>query len=333
MENASVEFDVNSLRPTYRLLIGVPGKSNAFEISRKLGLTEDIIQSASERLTRDQIRFEDVIANAEYHRQIAEKERKLAEEAHLETQRLRAEAEKARRELEGQRDEMIQKARAQAKSVLTKAQGEAERVISELKKARSAQMLKEHELHELRGVLQEGIDEVSDSIQPLSQAPGEKPKSLKAGDRVMLLRLGTQGTVLTPPDAKGDFSVQAGAIKLKANLSEVTLAAEKPPEDPRKHRYEPRRAPSTQISVSARRGEMECDLRGMTTEEAIAQMELFLDGARLNGIRSVSIIHGKGTGALRSAVQSALKRIPDVASFRLGRYGEGEDGVTIVTLK
>ena len=333
VENASVEFDVNSLRPTYRLLIGVPGKSNAFEISRKLGLTEDIIQSASERLTRDQIRFEDVIANAEYHRQIAEKERKLAEEAHLETQRLRAEAEKARRELEGQRDEMIQKARAQAKSVLTKAQGEAERVISELKKARSAQMLKEHELHELRGVLQEGIDEVSDSIQPLSQAPGEKPKSLKAGDRVMLLRLGTQGTVLTPPDAKGDFSVQAGAIKLKANLSEVTLAAEKPPEDPRKHRYEPRRAPSTQISVSARRGEMECDLRGMTTEEAIAQMELFLDGARLNGIRSVSIIHGKGTGALRSAVQSALKRIPDVASFRLGRYGEGEDGVTIVTLK
>ncbi|MBQ4451966.1 MAG: endonuclease MutS2 [Clostridia bacterium] len=333
VENASVEFDVNSLRPTYRLLIGVPGKSNAFEISRKLGLTEDIIQSASERLTRDQIRFEDVIANAEYHRQIAEKERKLAEEAHLETQRLRAEAEKARRELEGQRDEMIQKARAQAKSVLTKAQGEAERVISELKKARSAQVLKEHELHELRGVLQEGIDEVSDSIQPLSQAPGEKPKSLKAGDRVMLLRLGTQGTVLTPPDAKGDFSVQAGAIKLKANLSEVTLAAEKPPEDPRKHRYEPRRAPSTQISVSARRGEMECDLRGMTTEEAIAQMELFLDGARLNGIRSVSIIHGKGTGALRSAVQSALKRIPDVASFRLGRYGEGEDGVTIVTLK
>ncbi|MBR5379415.1 MAG: endonuclease MutS2 [Clostridia bacterium] len=333
VENASVEFDVNSLRPTYRLLIGVPGKSNAFEISRKLGLTEDIIQSASERLTRDQIRFEDVIANAEYHRQIAEKERKLAEEAHLETQRLRAEAEKARRELEGQRDEMIQKARAQAKSVLTKAQGEAERVISELKKARSAQVLKEHELHELRGVLQEGIDEVSDSIQPLSQAPGEKPKSLKAGDRVMLLRLGTQGTVLTPPDAKGDFSVQAGAIKLKANLSEVTLAAEKPPEDPRKHRYEPRRVPSTQISVSARRGEMECDLRGMTTEEAIAQMELFLDGARLNGIRSVSIIHGKGTGALRSAVQSALKRIPDVASFRLGRYGEGEDGVTIVTLK
>ncbi len=333
VENASVEFDVNSLRPTYRLLIGVPGKSNAFEISRKLGLTEDIIQNASERLTRDQIRFEDVIANAEYHRQIAEKERKLAEEAHLETQRLRAEAEKARRELEGQRDEMIQKARAQAKSVLTKAQGEAERVISELKKARSAQVLKEHELHELRGVLQEGIDEVSDSIQPLSQAPGEKPKSLKAGDRVMLLRLGTQGTVLTPPDAKGDFSVQAGAIKLKANLSEVTLAAEKPPEDPRKHRYEPRRAPSTQISVSARRGEMECDLRGMTTEEAIAQMELFLDGARLNGIRSVSIIHGKGTGALRSAVQSALKRIPDVASFRLGRYGEGEDGVTIVTLK
>ena len=333
VENASVEFDVNSLRPTYRLLIGVPGKSNAFEISRKLGLPENIIKSASERLTRDQIRFEDVIANAEYHRQIAEKERKLAEEAHLETQRMRAEAEKARRELEGQRDEMIKKARAEAKNVLTRAQGEAERVISELKKARSAQVLKEHELHALRGVLQEGIDEVSDTIPPAAQAPGERPSSLKAGDRVTLLRLGTQGTVLTPPDARGDFTVQAGALKLKANISEVTMAAEKPAEDPRKHRYEPRKAPSTQIGVSARRGELECDLRGMTTEEAIAQLELFLDSARLNGIHNVSIIHGKGTGALRSAVQSALKRIPDVASFRLGRYGEGEDGVTIVTLK
>ncbi len=142
VENASVEFDVETLRPTYRLSIGVPGKSNAFEISRKLGLNEEVIQSASERLTKDQIRFEDVIANAEYHRQIAEKERALAEQAHIETQKIRAEAERERQKLETQRDEMLKKAKEDAKKVLVKAQNEAERIIGELKKAKSASVLK-----------------------------------------------------------------------------------------------------------------------------------------------------------------------------------------------
>ena len=333
VENASVEFDVESLRPTYRLSIGVPGKSNAFEISRKLGLDPAIISDASERLSRDQIRFEDVIANAEYHRAIAEKERVLAEEAHRETLRIRAEADKERRQLESQREEMLKKSKEDARKLLKKAQNDAEQIISELKKARNASGLKEHELHEMRKRLQDGIDEMGETLSSAKAQAGVRPESLKPGDRVFLEKLGTDATVLTAPDAKGDMNVQAGPMKLKANIKEVLLSTAKPAENAKKSRYEPRKPSGSSIQISQRRGEMELDVRGMTVEEALNEMDLFIDGARLNSIKNFSIIHGKGTGALRSAVQSELKRIPDVKEFRLGRYGEGEDGVTIVTLK
>ena len=332
VENASVEFNVETLRPTYRLSIGVPGKSNAFEISRKLGLHEEIIKNASERLTQNQIRFEDVIANAEYHRQIAEKERQMAEQAHMETQKIRAEAEKERQKLEMQRDEMLKKARDDAKKVLLKAQNESERLIAELKRAKSQSSLKEHELHALRASLQSEIDELGEKNVPREASESERVKTVKVGDRVQLLSLGTNATVLTLPDAKGELSVQAGAMKLKASIKDLALARPEPKPDI-KSRYAPKKAVTSGVKVSPRRAEMECDLRGMTVEEALTRMEIFLDDARLNGLKTVSIIHGKGTGALRSAVHVQLRRIPDVDSFRLGQYGEGEDGVTIVTLK
>ena len=332
VENASVEFDVETLRPTYRLSIGIPGKSNAFEISRKLGLSEAIIQKASERLTRDQIRFEDVIANAEYHRQIAEKERALAEQAHVETQKLRKEAEAERLKLETQRDEMLKKAREDAKKLLQKAQNESERIIGELKKAKN-QPLKEHELHALRASLQQGIDDLSPHIDMSGAGEGEKLTSVKVGDRVELTRLGTQATVLTLPDARGEVTVQAGAMKLKANLAELRKAKPEVKKPVKQSIYTPQKQSSSGVSLSGRRAEMECDLRGMTVEEALTQTEMFLDSARVNRLKTVSIIHGKGTGALRQAVHTLLRRLPDVDSFRLGHYGEGEDGVTIVTMK
>ena len=164
VENASVEFNVETLRPTYRLSIGVPGKSNAFEISRKLGLPDFLIEDAGRRLTKDQVRFEDVIANAEYHRQVAEKERKLAEEAHIETTRLRDEAEKLQKDLASRREEELRKAKADARKVLLKAQREAESIISDLKKTRAAANVKEHELHEVRARLQSDIDDTSEKI-------------------------------------------------------------------------------------------------------------------------------------------------------------------------
>ena len=326
VENASVEFDVASLRPTYRLSIGVPGKSNAFEISRKLGLNEELIKSAADRLTGEQVRFEDVIANAEYHRQIAEKERKLAEEAHIETQRLRNEAEKARLELENRRENMLKKAKEEAKQVLQKAQRESEQIIAELKKAKSGMVIKEHELHAMRSGLQDDIDALSEHIKQADGEAGEVPTKLKAGDNVLLVKLGTQGVVLSAPDDKGNIMVQAGPVKLRANIKDTRLAA-KP------QKQEAPKKKQSSIQVAPRRASMECDVRGMTVEEALVQVELFLDSARLNSLKTVSIIHGKGTGVLRAGVQQALKKIPDVAEFRLGRYGEGEDGVTIVTFK
>ena len=328
VENASVEFDVETLRPTYRLSIGVPGKSNAFEISRKLGLPEPLIAAAGERLTRDQIRFEDVIANAEYHRQIAEKEQKLAEQAHIETQRIRSEAEKERREYESQREAMIRKAKDDARRIMQKAQRESEQIISELKKAKSTQAYKEHELHGMRARLQDGIDELADKIVPVQPAEGEAPTELKVGEHGMLGNLAARATVLTAPDAKGDFMVQAGAMKMKANLKTVRRA----PEEPKK-KEKPKAKAQASVSVAPRQASMECDVRGMTVEEALVQVDLFLDGAQMNSLKTVTIIHGKGTGALRAGIHSHLKRHPGVAEFRLGRYGEGEDGVTIVTLK
>lgn len=325
VENASVEFDVETLRPTYRLSIGVPGKSNAFEISRKLGLPDFLIEDANERLTRDQIRFEDVIANAEYHRQIAEKERKLAEDAHSETQKLRNEAERIRREVETQRENMMKKAKDDAKKVLQKAQREAEGIISELKKAKAGVSLKEHELHAMRARLQGGIDDMTETISLEAKDGGEGLKNIKVGDKALLSHIGTVGTVLSLPDSKGEVMVQAGAMKMKVNVSLLRKAPEEVKKKPK--------GGSSKVSVAPRQAAMECDVRGMTVEEALVQVDLFIDGACMNALKNVSVIHGKGTGALRSGIHSHLKRHPAVSEFRLGRYGEGEDGVTILTLK
>ena len=323
VENASVEINVETLRPTYRLSIGVPGKSNAFEISRKLGLPEEIIDSAKEKLSGDQVRFEDVIANAEYHRQIAEKERKLAEEAHLETQRLRDEAEKLRSDLAAHREHDLRKAKDEARRILQRAQRESEQLIADLKKKNSGE-LKEHELHAMRAKLQSAIDENAEKIE-VPAGVGEVPKTVQVGDTVELVNLGTKATILTLPDSKGECTVQAGALKLKAKLKDMrTAQPDKPKKQPKS---------GNRIHVAPRPVETECDVRGCNLEEALMAVDLFLDGAVLNRLRTVSIIHGKGTGILRAGIHKHLKTHAAVKEFRLGRYGEGEDGVTIVTLK
>ncbi len=325
VENASVEFDVDTLRPTYRLSIGVPGKSNAFEISRKLGLPDEIIEDANQRLTNEHIRFEDVIANAEYHRQIAERERQLAEQAHRETQKIRDEAERLQKELEQQRSVMLKKAKEDAKKVLLKAQRESEQIISELKRSRSKDgaQLKEHELNEMRRKLQGSLDEMGEALStPVTRvAP---PKDLKPGETVELIHLGTKGTVITPPNDKGEATVQAGIMKMKVHVSQLRRMEETPKE---------KKKTGNKIQISARPASMEVDVRGMNLEEAIGEVDMFIDNAVLAGLKTVSIIHGKGAGILRSGIQQHLKRYPAVQEFRLGRFGEGEDGVTIVTLK
>ena len=326
VENASVEFDVDTLRPTYRLSIGIPGKSNAFEISRKLGLPQQLIDDAAQRLSSDQVRFEDVIANAEYHRKIAEKERALAEQAHIETQRLQKEAERVAREVEGKREELLRKAKEDARKIVLKAQRESEQVISELKKNRSAAGLREHELQALRGQLQGLADENTDHAG--SAASSEElpvPKDLKPGETVLLLDMGTKATVVEAPNARGEALVQAGALKMKVAVARMRRAA---PDAAEKKKTSRATMPSAPAAVS-----MECDIRGMNVEEGILAVDLFLDGAVRNGLKTVSIIHGKGSGVLRAGIQDHLKKQRSVKEFRLGRYGEGEDGVTVVTLK
>ena len=331
VENASVEFNVETLRPTYRLSIGVPGKSNAFEISRKLGLPEFLIEDANSRLSKDAVRFEDVIANAEYHRQIAEKERELAEEAHRETQRLRDEAEKLQRELADRRESELRKAKDEARKLLQKAQRESEQIIADLKKQRSAGV-KEHELHNLRAQLQGAIDENTEKLAA-DAGVGTVPTSLKVGDTVLLVNLNTKATVLTAPDGKGECTVQAGALKLKANMADMRTAKPDKPEKPKGRQPARGNGGGTTINVGVRQVQTECDVRGMNLEEAIDEVDAFLDSALLNKLGQVYIIHGKGAGILRSGIQQHLKRYGAVKSFRLGKYGEGEDGVTVVTLK
>lgn len=337
VENASVEFNVQTLRPTYRLSIGIPGKSNAFEISRKLGLPEEIIEEASKRLSRDQVRFEDVISNAESQRQIAERERELAQQARLEMQRLRDETDKQRKELERQRDNMLRKARDDARRVLQSAQRESEQIISELKKQRAAGAsgLKEHELAAMRQKLQSGLDEVSTMSDTTAQDAGQPLKSVKIGDYVEITHLNTTGTVVSLPDAKGDVQVQAGALKLKVPLK--SLRSAKPPKK-EKSKWTPALGKDSSKNAAAmstrdRSVSSETDVRGMTLEEAILAVDLYLDSAVMQSLNEVYIIHGKGTGVLRAGIQDHLRRHPHVKTFRLGKYGEGEDGVTVVTLK
>ncbi|MEG0986122.1 MAG: endonuclease MutS2 [Clostridia bacterium] len=331
VENASVEFDVATLRPTYRLSIGVPGKSNAFEISRKLGLPDSLIADASERLSKDQIRFEDVIAGAEYHRQIAEKERVLAEEAHRETVKLRDEAEKLQRDIEKQRLELLRKAKEDAAKLLRKAQRESEQIISDLKQSRKGDAsLKEHEIQAMRAQLQNALDDTAEKMGARAPSAGETPTQVKIGDAVELTHLGARGTVLTLPDSKGEVMVQAGPMKIKARLTQLRRV---PGAGPGGRAGTPKRSGGHVSLVQRDAVELECDVRGLTLDEAIMSVDMFLDGAMLQQLKLVNIIHGKGTGVLRSGVQEHLRRHPAVKEYRLGRYGEGEDGVTIVTLK
>ena len=325
VENASVEFDVETLRPTYRLSIGVPGKSNAFEISRRLGLPENLIAQARELLSGNAIRFEDVIANAEYHRQVAEKERAIAQEASRETVRLRDEAEALRREMEQKREQALRKAREEAKRMLEQARRESEGVIAELKKMKKNAQAGENGIQDLRRRLDRDIDEMSEGLKQETPESGEAPANVKPGDRVKILTLGAEGTVLAPPDARGEVRLQAGAMKFSAPLSQLRMI--------RSARAEEKTTVRAKTDMMTRTVSPECDVRGMSLEEALDAVSLYLDEAVLAGLNEVYIIHGKGTGTLRAGIQQDLRKNRHVKSFRRGMYGEGEEGVTVVTLK
>ena len=324
VENASVEFDVESLRPTYRLSIGIPGKSNAFEISRKLGLSEGLIDDAKALLSKEDIRFEDVIANAEYHRQIAERERQIAEETRRETVKLRDEAERLRREIEQSKDKSLKKAKDEARRVMENAKREADGIIRELKAMKKQAAAPEHEVQKLKKRMEDGIDALSEGLAQKSSVNFTPPKSVRPGDNVEIVHLSTKATVLTPADKNGEVQVQAGIMKMKVHLSQLRLLQ---PEKPKQSKV------MSQSAIARPSVPMEVDVRGQNLEEALAEVDSYLSNAVLAGLTEVSIIHGKGTGVLRTGIQRYLKTNRYVKKYRDGMYGEGEQGVTIVTLK
>ena len=326
VENASVEFDVATLRPTYRLSIGVPGKSNAFEISRRLGLPEYLIDNAKQLLSHDTIRFEDVIANAEYHRQVAEKERQLAEQARQETVQLRNEAERLYKDMEEKREASTRKAKEEARRIMEKAKRESESILYDLKRMKKSANVPEHEVNALKKRMEDGIDSLSEGLSKPTGSFAQPPKTVKIGDIVEITNLNTKGTVLSLPDAKGEVQLQAGILKLKAHLSQLRLVQEKP-------KAKPVSSVRVNTGTMERTVHMSCDVRGMALDEAMAEVDQYLDEAVLAGLNEVTIVHGKGTGILREGLQRYLKTNGHVKSFRRGVYGEGEDGVTIVQLK
>jgi len=331
VENASCEFDVETLKPTYRLLIGVPGKSNAFAISKRLGLPDDILERAKEFLRQEDIRFEDILLSIEKNRSEAENERIRAERYRMEAESLKTELEVQKKRIAEQKDKIIREAREQARSILLEAKGDAEALISEIRKAESEKEASDRNkaMEEIRASIKNKVnrleESISDSLMPRC-GYAEPPRDLKPGDSVLILNLNRNGTVVVPPDNDGEAVVQAGIMKINVHVTNLRLVEER--------RETAARSGAGRIGVIKAAGiSAEIDLRGLNLEEAVELVDKYLDDASIAGLHEVTIIHGKGTGVLRSGIQRFLKTNPHVKAFRLGKYGEGESGVTLVQLK
>lgn len=329
VENASCEFDVQTLRPTYHLLIGVPGKSNAFAISRRLGLPEFIIENAKEVLSHEDARFEDVITDLEISKKTIVVEQERAEQYRKEAEKLKKDFENQKRKTKEQKEKIIKKANEDARQILADAKEEADKIIKEMQK-----MLREKnsgQMESKRKAIKDKLSKVEDNLSKLNnkqRGMHKVPKKLVKGDKVFIHTLNQSGIVISPPDSKGDVTVRAGIMTIKVNISNLSL--DKTEEAPKVS------AKKYSMGVKARKAQNispEVDLRGLMVEEALEKTDKYLDDAYLAGMSPVTVIHGKGTGALRSAIQEFLRTNPHVKSFRLGQYGEGESGVTIVELK
>ena len=331
VENACCEFNVETLQPTYRLLIGVPGKSNAFAISKRLGLREDVIERAKEFLTREDIKFEDMLQSIEKNLNQTESEKQMAQRYRLEAEKLKKEIEEKKEKLNKSREQLIKEAREEARKILLEAKRESEEIISEMKRLEkeSQNDLRQKKAEEMRLKLKNKVDDVEEKLSSeliKRNKSSKPPKNLKPGDTVLIVNLNKKATVIAPPDKDGEVLVQAGIMKINVHISTLELVDEQ--------KSEMRRSGMSEIGASkAKNISTEIDLRGYNLDEALDKVDKYLDDAIIAGLREVSIIHGKGTGVLRSGIQKYLKSNPRLKSFRLGRYGEGESGVTIVELK
>ena len=328
--NASCEFDVNSLRPTYRLLVGIPGKSNAFAISRRLGLPESIIEDAGRRIDAGSTDFERTIERLEQQRLAMERETEAREKASRAAQEDAAKAERMRRELEVRLEKAEQKARRDAERIIKEARAAADEAYRQIdrERAMSLEEADHQRVNEARAELRRKLNLAEESVrsrEPVAAPQRREPsRPIRAGDTVQLLSTGSRAEVIAV-NGNGTLSLQAGIVKLTVKATEVELV-----EQPGK---KPSVAASAGAALRAASVSPELDVRGMMADEAELAVERYLDAASAARLQTVTIIHGKGTGALRAAVQQLLKRSRMVKSYRLGRYGEGETGVTVVELK
>lgn len=330
VENGSCEFDVATLRPTYRLLIGVPGRSNAFAISSRLGLNQEIVDRARELVSGEDRRFEDVVQNLEQSRQKLEAERRQAQEQNAEARRISEEAREYRERLEREAAKEIEQARERAAQLVARTRAQADALLEELEemKRQGAKSM----TAEQRARMKAGIRDMESASDPVSRKEPETyvlPRPLKAGDDVLIFDIDKEGTVVeTPAPDDKKVLVQAGIIKTRVPVENLRLLEQKT-QNRKARRSGTRNVPKRSDAPVM----TEVDVRGEDSIEAVMSVDRAIDSALLSGIHQLTIIHGKGTGVLRTAVQQHLRRHPSVRTYRLGVFGEGESGVTIVELK
>lgn len=324
MQNASMEFDVDRLCPTYRLFIGIPGKSNAFEISRRLGLSGEVIDRAQTFLKKKDVAFENVLSEAEQARRAAEDDKAAAAKARAEAEQVRAELQKQKQKLEDEKAQLRQKAREDARRMVQETRQDMERLIAQLRTMENVdQKQLERAVQSSRDAMRKTEERLYEQAAQRESA-GDAPSAVHPGERVLLLTLGQEATVLKAADAKGEALVQAGIIKMSVPLSDL-----RPVEQKKKTAVT-----SAKVSIAQDRGSaLQIDLRGKMVDDACLELDRFIDNAAITGVSEFYAVHGKGTGALRAGVHAYLKNHPRVKSFRIGAYGEGDAGVTVVTLK
>ena len=331
VENACCEFNVETLSPTYRLLIGIPGKSNAFAISQKLGLATDIIDDARNRISEKDVDFEDVIANLEESRQTIEKEQTEIKKYKLEIEQLKKRLESKNEKIDQNKDKIIRDANEEAYKILKEAKELADETIRNFHKygqgqAPMSQMEKERS--KVGNKLSEKEKSLSGLKKPAVKKNPKAPKKLRIGDSVIVLSMNLKGTVHTLPDARGDLFVQMGILRSKVNINDLILVDEDAISPNKKFGG----SSGSKIKMNKSMNiSPEINLIGMRADEAVAKLDKYLDDAYIAHLDSVRVVHGKGTGALRTAVHNHLKGMRNIKEFHLGEFGEGDAGVTIVT--
>lgn len=342
VENACCEFDVETLRPTYRLLIGIPGKSNAFAISSKLGLPDEIIASAREHISEEEESFEDLLTDLETSRRTIENERNEIQRYKAEIESLKKKLEQKQERIDAQKDKILREANEEARRILQEAKDVADETIRDFQKI-NVNKTSIQDLEKARTKVRDKITEKNAKLTTTQEKPTHKllkPNQIKPGDLVKVVSMGLKGTISSKPDTKGDLFVQCGIIRSKVNIKDLVLINEDALSASASYKKNyggtdsSKRTGGGSIGMSkAATLSTEINLLGKTVDEALSELDKYLDDAYLSHAPSVRIVHGKGTGALRQAVHQYLKRISYVKSFHLGEYGEGDSGVTIAEFK